>query len=713
MAQTTLPDFYIGSWNVQPRLNQVVRDGEVVRLAPKFMHVLVCLAERPGEVVTRQELLDTVWAETVVGEAVLTRSISALRKVFDDDPQDPRVIETILKSGYRFVAPLSFGDGTLSGDSAGVQVAVEDVVIEPSGVLPAPPFSSNRWAYIGGTVGIGLVVVVLALLWKPTPASFELTSPRPLTSLEGEEFDPAFSPDGQHVAFAWEADGNTDIYIKTISTQQTRQLTDTPAREIRPAWSPDGRHLAYVRCVPEEMVIEITPVEAGLGQRIEPIATANCEHAPRLAWSPDGQHLAYAEYTTSHPSKSLILLTLETGQKRVLTNADVAFHEEGFPAFSPDGKRLAFVREGGTDRSVFSLSLIDGTVQQHTDTALMIEGLDWTPDGRHLVYAANGTLWRVPVDGGSSERLSDTSTYVSQPVFARQGGWLAYARAQYDVNIWRLSIRGEGEPSPQRVIASTRIDGDPRVAPDGERIAFISDRNGACGLWVAKANGEHALPLVTEGIDCMRMAMPEWSPDGKHIAYVSYTKGHADVFSVSTISGAITQWTDAPSSEEAPSWTPDGKGLYFSSNRTGAWQVWHKASQNAVAEQKTENGGYYAQAAPHEPYLYYIRPGEVGVWQLDQDTGHETQAIADLHADDALNWHVTAEGLYYLKRQTSTSNIELARLDLATAQAQTVASLPLALHACVRFDLAPDAEWAVFARVDYGGSDLALVEHTL
>src|SRR6185295_4464212 len=72
------------------------------------MHVLVCLAEHPGEVVAKEHLIRTVWPDTFVTDDVLTRSISELRRVFGDDAKEPRVIQTIPKSGYRLIAGLSF-----------------------------------------------------------------------------------------------------------------------------------------------------------------------------------------------------------------------------------------------------------------------------------------------------------------------------------------------------------------------------------------------------------------------------------------------------------------------------------------------------------------------------------------------------------------------------------------------------------------------------
>jgi len=102
--------FWLGDWRVDPALRTVAGPSGEVRLEPKPIQVLVQLAEHPGQVVTKDQLLQAVWADTFVGDEVLSRTISDLRRVFGDDPKSPRVIQTIPKGGYRLLLPVSFHD---------------------------------------------------------------------------------------------------------------------------------------------------------------------------------------------------------------------------------------------------------------------------------------------------------------------------------------------------------------------------------------------------------------------------------------------------------------------------------------------------------------------------------------------------------------------------------------------------------------------------
>ena len=128
--------FTLGEWTVSPDLNSLARDGRTVHLEPKIMKVLVVLAEHPGDVVSKEHIFDRVWPDTFVSDEVLTRSISELRKAFEDNPREPKYIQTIAKGGYRLVAP---------------------VVKE---IAPSSHGKTLRWV---STVGIGLAALIIAV----------------------------------------------------------------------------------------------------------------------------------------------------------------------------------------------------------------------------------------------------------------------------------------------------------------------------------------------------------------------------------------------------------------------------------------------------------------------------------------------------------------------------------------------------------------------
>jgi len=102
--------FQLGQWRVEPRTNELARAGEIVRIEPKAMDVLVVLARQSGQVVTRDELLASVWSGTIVGDEALTQSVIKLRRALGDNSRQPKYIETISKRGYRLIAAVSRAD---------------------------------------------------------------------------------------------------------------------------------------------------------------------------------------------------------------------------------------------------------------------------------------------------------------------------------------------------------------------------------------------------------------------------------------------------------------------------------------------------------------------------------------------------------------------------------------------------------------------------
>jgi len=155
-------EFHLGPWLVQPRLNAIVLDGQAVRLEPKVMQVLVCLARGAGDVVEKENLIRAVWPDTFVSDDALTRCISELRKTFEDDARDSRFIQTIPKIGYRLVAPIREVARPVESPSAPAAEVRRGSVSEvaPPAAVPVE-HSIDRWF----VAALALLAVIAAALW--------------------------------------------------------------------------------------------------------------------------------------------------------------------------------------------------------------------------------------------------------------------------------------------------------------------------------------------------------------------------------------------------------------------------------------------------------------------------------------------------------------------------------------------------------------------
>src|SRR5579862_8845738 len=192
--------------------------GEIRALEPKAYRLLAFLVENPGQIVTKEEILRVVWEETAVTDNALTRAIAQIRKALNDDPKEPRYIETAPTVGYRFI-------GALKPD-------------EP--VATVVPSRRRRPVLWTGVAGLLFAVAALTA-WsrlRPAPSAAQISAPIPFTTFRGSETEPAFSPDGNQVAFQWDGENedNRDIYVKVLGSETPLRLTSDPAEDGLPAW---------------------------------------------------------------------------------------------------------------------------------------------------------------------------------------------------------------------------------------------------------------------------------------------------------------------------------------------------------------------------------------------------------------------------------------------------------------------------------------------
>src|SRR5688572_27496397 len=189
------------------------------------------LVENHGRVLSKSQLMAALWRGVNVEDANLSFQISTLRKALGEE--GAAWIETAPKVGYRFIGP------------------VERPAVAAPEAGPAARRKSRQWIWIAAAVVV-LALVIVAVQWPAretsTPAAPALR-PIPLTSYDGTEREPSFSPDGTQVVFAWdgETQDNFDIYVKALGASPPMRLTKDPAMDCMPAWSPDGLHIAFHR----------------------------------------------------------------------------------------------------------------------------------------------------------------------------------------------------------------------------------------------------------------------------------------------------------------------------------------------------------------------------------------------------------------------------------------------------------------------------------
>lgn len=685
--------FRLAGWHVEPRVHRINKGETTHQLEPKIMQVLIGLAQEAGSPVTREHLLATVWAETVVTDDVLTRSVSTLRKVFGDNPRQPQVIETIPKVGYRLL------------------VSPEPLSPEPQQRPPAPKRASVRgWRW----EGIGMLAAIVVMLgggwlWvqQTQPVTQQPLQTRPLTTFPGLEYGGALSPSGTQVAFSRRTPdgGSVDIYVSPTASMQPLRLTDHAGSELNPVWSPDEQHVAFIERGPDTCTVYKV---SALGGPAEIITTCHLQAYPNLSWSPDGQTLAMSDRTEAG-MLAIYLVDLETGTREQVTEGVSGGRGDTGPQFSPDGQQLAFVRGAGDGaEDLYVLSLAQGTTERLTCDDRSIAGADWTPDGQALIFssdrAGDYSFWKVAATGGEPTWLA-LNEFGYRPSVSRQTGQFVFEHWQIDSNIYRLDL-SDSSRTPHVFAPSTRMDGAPAYAPDGQRIAFTSNRSGRYEVWISDAAGTQPIQQTTEAYHYA--AGLQWSPDGQRLAFFAYQAGNADVYVIDRIGEAPRRVTTAEAQDRAPFWSPDGKWLYFGSSRGEHWQIWRMPVSGGEATPITDVAATAGKLTADGHHLYFAREGYDGLWRKTLPNGTPEQILTQLASYDATAWDLNENGIYFFDR----TNPRQPSVSFLAHDAQT----PEALYQLpkspedIGMALSPDGNALLYVQIDQGESDLMLAE---
>jgi len=587
-------------------------------------------------------------------------------------------------------------------------------------IIAAPP--QRAWHWIAA-LAIGLAVGAGGAWWLearsgPTAAVWGPVSP--LTTYSGLEYEPALSPDGKQVAFAWNGEhkDNFDIYVRLVSGGAALRLTTDPAPDHSPAWSPDGSRLAFLRNDAVYLISALGGVERRLIQFPRGRLYVDTTVRSSLSWSPDGRFLAFSGTEDSNPAAIWIAST-ESGEDHRVNALPRGYYADSSPAFSPDGRTLAFIRA----RDSYSRAIVlqemnpDGTTRgrerEATDYRQTIEELAWQPDGRGLILSVReggerAALFRMPL-GGAIERLGIDNGIVRWPSLSRSGRRLAYEKRNMDTNIYRMDGPGpDGGPRPYgecqvaEVVDSTALDREPMLSPDGRHFLFNSDRWGFYEIHTANLDGSGQVALTNMGPTAM--GSPRWSPDGQTVVFDRYENGHSSIYAINAGGGTPRRVTGESFRDIRPSFSRDGKWIYFASNRSGRLEIWEVSPAGGPPVQLTRNFGTEPFESPDGAQLYYTN--DQGLWSMPVAGGDPKLVLREAVG---YRYALAGHSIYYF---ADARSLWVLRTD--TGRKFEYVHFPREVEdfgGGTLFTVSADERTILFAQTDRQESDLKLVEN--
>jgi len=426
----------------------------------------------------------------------------------------------------------------------------------------------------------GLAAVAAVVGWWPRGSTSTIapvfdTFTR-ITELAGEETTPSLSSDGTTVAYAVRINDSWDIYTQRVGGRNATPILSDPQRnESGPAFSPDGASIAFHESDTNGGIF----VAGATGESVRRVT----EMGFHPAWSPDGKRIAFTTEEILNPSgrqgeSLLYVVDAAGGPPRKVADGDAAQ-----PSWSPSGNRIVYWSNTGGQRDLFTVAEAGGERVVLTNDSAIDWSPVWAPDGHDVYFSSDRggamNLWRVPIDPATGK-----STGAPEPV----------------------------------TMGAQATSGLPSFSKDGKRLAFRS-RVGSTNPFeipidpVTLKAGE---PRLLDSRTNVRIPS-DVSPDGLLVAFFAIGERQEDLF-VGPPGGPMRRVIDDAPRDRSPFFTPDGKSLLFYSNRGGDWQAWMIGLDGGGLHQvgKVPHGVVYPMMSPHGDRIAFSGGVRGGAFQM-------------------------------------------------------------------------------------------------
>jgi DNA-binding winged helix-turn-helix (wHTH) protein/Tol biopolymer transport system component len=620
-APERLPTLTFGPFIFDTHTRLLTRAGQELALPPRVLGVLGLLLERAGDVVPRQDLIDTVWKDAFVTDTSLAEAVSVLRQALGDDPQSPTYIQTHHRRGYRFVAPV-----TIEGQP--VRPLPETTPAPPAPLATTPPSVEIVSPSIGGqlvpwSAAVIFGFIAVAAIWQMTrhnatqsaPAARFSVAPVAGTVLDASAPALAVSPDGQQIVWSGCDATGCRLYVRPLDRLDAAVVAGTDGGRA-PFFSPDGRWIAFFADGRLKKVARAGGTPATIADASTPLGGIWIDREIVFAGSPSG---------------GLMRVSADGGEPVALTmpNERAGEVRHAWPSIVPGTRILLFTIDAtAVDEApgLMGVLSLDGSSQPRWRTLLAGAGMARAIGPDAVVFARGSELQAIGFDatrlaisgaprtaltGAVAFALSQTGTlvYATEDQGAKGPGghgghgglswWATTAAADTsevpddlrDLHGASLSpdgtrvvgVRAEGIRTDVWVAdvqrgAATRLthsgtNSSPVWSADGRSVFYASRTDGPFEIWMRDVDGtrpatrlyasdRHALPLAA-------------SPDGRMLAFLRTSEAtRADIWALPLTGGAPTPLVQGAFDEQAMAFSRDSKLVAFESAETGRWEVY-------------------------------------------------------------------------------------------------------------------------------------------
>ena len=576
---------------------RLARGGETVPLHAKAFDLLVFLVENNGRVLTKDEILETVWENRFVEESNLAVQISNLRKALGESKNSSRFLVTVPGKGYRFAAATSEQMVVIETHSVSeLTIEREEELVENRAALMSRP---AKWRVAAAFAAIALIgvaafaymrfqrqnaAVTTASLWSDASRNINR---RQLTA-NGKINVAAISPDGTMFAYTTEGSEMSGIWVSGVNGSQTIEILPPSATTfLGMTYSPGGSYIYYVARDEKNLqgALFRIPSMGGLAEKL----LTNISRP--VTFSPDGKQFAFVRKGGGQTTLVAANVEGKIVEREIASRpANIGFNENG-AAWSPDGKKIAVGGEfeDNGENVVLLVDAESGGVEKFGDQSwTWVRRVEWSPDGTGLFINViekdswqERQIWLVEYPSGKASRVTnDLNRYGGETVsVSADGRKLLGVSAQTISNIF--------------------------TAPDGDTAKLTKITQNAVG----KSDG--AFNSLA------------WTPDGRLVFRRFFDK--SDTLWIMNADGSDPrQLTPAGSLDRKPSISKDGKFVFFHSVRNSTtFNIWRVSTDGSDLKQLTTNGGQSPSVSPDGKWVYYQQAFRI--WRIDSDGGDPVQ----------------------------------------------------------------------------------------
>ncbi|MBI2687250.1 MAG: PD40 domain-containing protein [Acidobacteria bacterium] len=485
-----------------------------------------------------------------------------------------------------------------------------------------------RWILLA-TAGATAVAATVAWFGVRTWPSDEFVS-QPLTVLQGSEYSPSFSPDGNRVAFFWNNPGaaKPGIYTHGMNTELPVPLAISQDNfQYSPAWSPDGRSIAFLRrtlshsTFAGETWLMLVPSGGGPAQSLIQLASgfafmANNSH---LSWTPDGRAILAPMVDGEH--RGIYRIPMDGAHANVSRLTNPVKGVDIGPALSRDGRSFIFLRRNGpieaAVESIYRQELTangfpDGPPRLLYHDRGMLSGVVWLPSGKDLALCRGGYLpdssnglglFRISAEIRRSPVLLKSGpchTIAISPPDTSGRTTLVYGTHQgFAARLWHARLQSLQDHTPFAPASS--FDSFPSYSPDGRLVAYASAMDGKSIVRLVRADGSEPRkiwqgPSLSGG--------PRWSPDGKQIVIGLADPIHGGLFLLPVSGGNPAPLNIGGQPAGQPFWSPGGKEIIYWSG-TELWRT------SMDGRDRSSLGPSLRLGAQDSRFTYFVKTGDL------------------------------------------------------------------------------------------------------